>query len=185
MRAPFFLQVQEQGYGQCCDSCKRVTDTTVINFVHRVGSEDNVIRRSQLCGFCIENGVEVDLNLEMEADPEKAKQARERIKTSRRLEHALADDLGGRAQPGSGNTRLPGYKGDVRVMGRWRIEHKYTDSLRSYKLQLLDLAKIVGIALEANEQPALIVEFARARESFAVLPYSVFKELADASNDNS
>jgi hypothetical protein len=185
VRAPFFIHVGELDYGQSCDNCHRISNTMAIDFVHRVGSEERVLRRSLLCHNCIESGIEIDLNMEVAADPEKARESRERIKTSRRLERVLADDLGGRPQPGSGGTRLPGYKGDVRVFGRWRLEHKYTRSLKSYILHLFDLAKIVGLATEANERPALIVEFERAREAFAVIPYSLFKELVNGPENNS
>lgn len=185
MKAPFFIQVSDEGYGTHCDGCKQVTSTTRINFMQRQGSDSRIVRQSHLCAACIEDGVEIDLNLEMAPDPEKSRLAKERIKTSRKLEKVLADDLGGRPQPGSGGTRLRGYKGDVRVMGEWRLEHKYTDSLHFYKLHLIDLAKITGLAMEANEKPALIVEFAKAREAFAVLPYSLFKELANAPDNDS
>jgi hypothetical protein len=184
VKAPFYIQVSEEGYGNHCDRCKQVTSTTRINFMQRQGEGGRILRQSHLCAGCIEDGVEIDLNLEMGPDPEKSKLAKERIKTSRKLEKVLADDLGGRPQPGSGGTRLHGYKGDVRVMGKWRLEHKYTDSLHYYKLTLLDLAKITGLALEANEKPALIVEFNKAREAFAVLPYSLFKELIDAPDND-
>lgn len=184
MKAPFYLQLSEEGYGTHCDRCKQVTSTTCINFMRREGEGGRILRQSHLCAACIEDGVEIDLNLELAPDPEKSRLSKERIKTSRRLEKVLADDLGGRPQPGSGGTRLRGYKGDVRVMGEWRLEHKYTDSLHYYRIQLLDLAKITGLAMEADEKPALIVEFAKAREAFAVLPYALFKELANAPDNN-
>jgi hypothetical protein len=184
VKAPFYIQVSAEDYGNHCDRCKKITSTTRINFMQRVGEGGRILRQSHLCAGCIEDGVEIDLNLEMRPDSEKSKLVKERIKTSRKLEKVLADDLGGRPQPGSGGTRLRGYKGDVRVMGQWRLEHKFTDNLHFYKLHLLDLAKITGLAMEADEKPALIVEFNKAREAFAVLPYFLFKELADATNNN-
>lgn len=184
MKAPFYIQVVDEGYGNHCDRCRHVTSTVCINFMQRTGDSGRVLRQSHLCEVCIEDGVEIDLNLELGPDPERSREAKERIKTSRRLEKVLADDLGGRPQPGSGGTRMRGYKGDVRLMGRWRLEHKFTDSLHAFKLKLIDLAKIVGLATEASEKPALIVEFNKAREAFAVIPYSLFKELANAPDDN-
>ena len=176
MKLPLSIEVSDAGYGDHCDACKCVTYTTSIVIKYR----DQVFRQSLLCPKCIESGVDIDLNLELGADPERRKEAKQRIKQSRELEQVLADDMGGRVQPGSGSTRLPGFKGDVRVMGQWRVEHKYTKSLSRFPLKLVDIAKIIGHAMEANELPALIIEFVKARQSVAVIPFSLFLEMIHA-----
>lgn len=180
MRLPLSLEVQDGGYGQHCDSCRKITATTIIKVMYR----GEVFRQSLLCPDCIEQGIEVDLNLEMGADPQKSADSKKRIKQSRKLEKVLADDLGGVPQPGSGGTRLAGFKGDVRKMGQWRVEHKYTDSLKQYIVKLADIAKIIHHALEANENPALIIEFRRVRQALAVIPYTLFLELAGEATDH-
>jgi hypothetical protein len=117
-------------------------------------------------------------------NPLQTKAAKNRIKRSRQMEADLATRMGGRAQPASGGTRLAGFKGDVRKMGSWRVEHKFTDARKSYVLQLADLAKIMGHAMDANEYPALVLEFAKARESFAIIPLTLFLEIVNATDDH-
>jgi hypothetical protein len=177
MKLPMSLEIIQGGYGRHCDACKRVTDTVLVKVIYR----GEVFRQSTLCSNCIESGVEVDLNLELNTDPNKRVAAQKRVKQSRMLEQTVADDLGGRAQPGSGGTKLAGYKGDVRKIGHWRVEHKYTDSLQQYTIKLRDFAKIIGEALSGNENPAMIIDFRKARQALAVLPYTLFLELADAA----
>ena len=100
-----------------------------------------------------------------------------RIKESRKKERQLAKDVNGRTQPGSGNVNLAGCKGDVRRIGKWRLEHKFTNSLRQYTLKLIDLVKITKVAINANELPALILNFKQINESFAIIPYLNFLEI--------
>ena len=180
MRLPLSLEVLDGGYGHRCDSCHKVTNTTMLRILYR----EEVFRQSFLCPDCIEQGIEVDLNLEMGADPQKSADSKRRIKQSRQLEKVLADDLGGTAQPGSGGTRLAGFKGDVRKMGQWRVEHKFTDSLKQYSITLKDIAKIIHHAMEANENPALVIEFRRVRQALAVIPYNLFLELAGEAENH-
>lgn len=181
MKLPLTIEVIGAGYGKYCDACREMTNTTEVGMVYRGA----VLRQTHLCPSCIENGVEIDLNVELGPDPERSKETKRRIKKSRELEKARADDLGGRPQPGSGNTRLAGYRGDIRCMGSWRVEHKFTESLVAFKLKLGDLAQIVGIATDAGENPALIIEFSKAKQAFAVIPFELFMELAsEAKNDS-
>lgn len=177
MRLPLSLKVIDNGYGQHCDACKKVTQTIALKVIYK----GEVFRQSMLCPSCVEDGVEVDLNLELSTDPAKTAAAKKRVRQSRELEQVVADDLGGRAQPGSGGTRLAGYKGDIRKIGQWRVEHKYTDSLQQFTIKLRDFVKIIGEALGANENPAMIIEFRKARQALAIVPYTLFLELADAA----
>lgn len=180
MKLPLTIEITDPGQGHMCDSCRINDDTFQIDLLYR----GDVIRRARLCHGCVYKGVEVDINLELSADPEKSKAAKRRVKDSRRLEKALADDLGGRPQPASGATRLAGYKGDVRKMGRWRVEHKFTDSLLKYNLFTRDIASICAHAADSGENPALVVEFRKLHESFTILPTSLFLELVDADNNH-
>lgn len=127
----------------------------------------------------------VDVDLDLGADREKGRETKRRVKLSRKLESEVAEQIGGSAQPASGSSRLPGFKGDIRRMGEWRVEHKFTEALRSFNLKLTDLAHIIGIATEANENPALIVDFRRVGEAFAVIPFTLFTELIDAAKEHS
>lgn len=163
-------------YGDRCSICRRVGDTTKIE----LESSSGIFLTFFICEQCQEKGQAVKFQIGV-VDTEKGEAARKRIKQSRKMEEELAKDVGGRAQPGSGCTRLAGYKGDVRQMGGWRLEHKYTSSLKQYTLKLIDLARITKIAMEVNEIPALIIDFNAAGESFAVIPYSLFLEVVDAT----
>ncbi len=95
------------------------------------------------------------------------------------MEASLAKRMGGKAQPASGSSRLSGFKGDIRKVGAWRVEHKFTDALKEWKLKLGDLAKITALAMDADEYPALVVEFSRAHASFATIPLTLFLEIVD------
>jgi len=74
---------------------------------------------------------------------------------SPRQEKELAERLGGKRTPGSGNKDM---KGDVRVKGITRIETK-TTTKKSYSLTLLDVCKIETAGLSAGEVPAMVIEF--------------------------
>lgn len=163
-------------YGDRCNICNRVGDTTKIVLEAAHGKFLEMF----ICERCQEEGCAVKFQLDV-VDTDRGREAKKRIKQSRELEEELAKDMGGKAQPGSGNSLLPGYKGDVRQMGGWRLEHKFTDSLKQYTLKLIDLARITKIAMRVNELPALIINFRAAGESFAVIPYSLFLEMAHAT----
>lgn len=174
---PLTMRVTPLGYGKRCHACRKVG--RLIAF--QVWQGDLLRRNVQLCEGCIGVGVETELSLQEEEDhnPLKAKEQKKRLKRSRKMEADLAERMGGRAQPASGSSRLPGFKGDVRKMGAWRVEHKFTDATKEWKLKLSDLAKIVTLAMESNEYPALVLEFTRAHESFAIIPLTLFLEIVD------
>jgi hypothetical protein len=177
------MRVAPLGYGKRCHACKKVG--RIVAF--QIWKGNALQRNMQLCESCMGSGVETELSLQEEKDdnPLKAKKAKERIKRSRQMEADLARKMGGRAQPGSGSSRLPGFKGDVRKMGAWRVEHKFTDATKKWTLKLGDLAKIISLAMKANEYPALVIEFVKAHESFAIIPLSLFLEIVDADDKHS
>ncbi len=159
-------------YGDRCTICKRVGDVTRIDMESPYGTFLSLF----ICKKCQEKGGTIKFEINV-VDKEKGKEAKNRIKISRKLEKQLADDIGGKVQPGSGCTRLAGYKADVRRIGSWRLEHKFTDSMKSYMLKLVDLARVVKMAIKASELPALILNFRKINESFAIIPYLTFLEM--------
>lgn len=177
MIPPLTLRVAPLGYGKRCHGCKTVG--RLIAF--QVWQGDLLRRNVQLCESCLGAETTADVSLQEEEDnnPLKVKENRRRIKRSRQMESALADKMGGRAQPASGSSRLSGFKGDIRKMGEWRVEHKFTDATKSWSLKLADLAKIISIAMDADEYPALVIEFTKAHESFAIIPLTLFLEIVD------
>jgi hypothetical protein len=107
-------------------------------------------------------------------------------KLSKKQERRIAEDVGGRTQPGSGCS--PRAKGDVRKLGELRIEAKYTKA-RSYSLHLDDLRKILSECGE-GEIATLVVDFldpqsGRTTDSWAVVPYEDWIEkVRNASSDH-
>jgi len=96
------------------------------------------------------------------------------------LEKTLAKKAGGYRTAGSGNKHE---KGDVRVRGVTRIEHKATkhDSFRVTK-EMLDKIELAGRG--CDEVPILVVEFVDeqgkpCREPIAVLPLQDILDLLD------
>lgn len=174
------MRVAPLGYGRRCHACKKVGN--VIAF--QVWQGNTLRRNMQICETCMGAGVESELSLQEEEDnnPLKTKEAKKRIKRSRQMEAALAERMGGRAQPASGSSRLTGFKGDVRKMGAWRVEHKFTDATKGWTLKLSDLAKIISLAMDADEYPALVIEFTKAHESFAIIPLTLFLEIVDEND---
>ena len=166
-------------YGDRCNICQRVGNTTKLV----MESPHGEFLHLYICDKCQEDGNVIRFQISV-VDTEKGKESKKRIKRSRQMENELAADLGGRTQPGSGNSSLPGYKGDVRQLGGWRAEHKYTDSVKQYTLKLLDLARITKIAMDVNELPVLVINFRAGGESFAVVPYSLFLEMARDTDEN-
>ena len=81
------------------------------------------------------------------------KQAKNK-RVSRRLEKKVANDIGGRWSPSSGAV---GDKGDVRLKGRYRIEHKFTKK-PVYSLKLADLDKVESECY-GEEKPAFVIAF--------------------------
>jgi|GEM_PF-5856479 len=178
------MRVAPLGYGKRCHACKTVGQISSFQLWRGNSLEKNI----QLCNDCLNQEVTADVTLgptEKAPDPFKSKQARKQVKQSRKMEAALAEKMGGRAQPGSGCSRLSGFKGDIRKIGSWRVEHKYTDAANVWSLRLSDLAKITGLAMDADEYPALVIEYRKARESFAIIPLTLFLEMVHEAEEHS
>lgn len=178
------MRVAPLGYGKRCHLCKTVGQISSF----QLWRDDTIVKNVQLCRDCLDIEVSAGVTLrptEKAPDPLKSKQARQRVKRSRKMESELAEKMGGRAQPGSGCSKLSGFKGDIRKIGSWRVEHKYTDATNVWSLRLSDLAKITGLAMDADEYPALVVEYRKARESFAIIPLTLFLEMVNEAEDHS
>jgi hypothetical protein len=166
------LGIRFVGYGLSCTNCGKIKETT--RYVLRDAKTEYVMQDIRLCDKCQDRGflikfrpVKIGVIDQMRA---------RRVKISRQFESALAQDMHGRVQPGSGNQDA---KADVRVLGEWRLEHKYTDSVKSYSLKVSDLAAVVKHANMVGELPTLVVSFRRIARKFAVLPYEVFLEIVE------
>ncbi len=86
-----------------------------------------------------------------------ARQSRRGKRISLRQEKMAAADLGGRTQAASGASKFSG-GGDVRVMGKTRVECKYTEN-DSYTLKFSELEKLRKQAIKALEYPVLQFAF--------------------------
>ena len=159
-------------YGHLCCACRETGDTLHVRLY--LGKE--CLREAHVCSGCLGVGAEVEFAL-----PEEVMKSQAVLRESQRLEQGLANDMGGRPQAGSGNSTLPGLRGDVRVEGKWRLQHKFSDGLKGTRLKLSDMADTIRVAAP-NEMPVMIIEFRRLRESLAVLPYNTFLEIKEALN---
>ena len=105
---------------------------------------------------------------------------------SKKQERRNAASLGGRTQPGSGSSSRA--KGDVRKLGEYRGESKFTFA-QSYALERAVLEKIASECGE-GEKPILFLDYknkdtGRTHGSYVVLHETDFEELVHhASSDN-
>lgn len=102
---------------------------------------------------------------------------------SKGLEKNLAKTVGGRRTAGSGNKKE---KGDVRLNGVMRIEHKATQK-KSFSVTKEMLEKIELAARGCDEIPILVVEFLDERGDstgykVACVPFQDILDLIDASS---
>lgn len=105
-----------------------------------------------------------------------SKKLRRRVRAQ---EREIAEDVGGRAQPGSGNQLHK--KGDVRLKGAYRLEAKLTMS----KQFILHRSFLEKISSECSglERPGLILEYTdrrtlRSLSKWAVIPYDDFLDFS-------
>lgn len=109
---------------------------------------------------------------------------RRRTRASRRQEEKLAQSLGGIRHQGSGSR--DGYKGDVRVHGKYRIEAKYTTK-KSYSVTRLDLEKIRS-ECGLGEAPVFVIDFKepetlRTEDSWVLIPRSEWEKHVAPTDD--
>jgi hypothetical protein len=104
---------------------------------------------------------------------------------SQKQERRNAELLGGRTQPGSGSSNRA--KGDVRKLGEYRGESKFTFSL-SYHLERRVLEKITSECSD-GEKPILFLDFknkesGKSHGSYVILHETDFEELVSAKAVN-
>lgn len=104
-------------------------------------------------------------------------------RTSRRRELEIADRIGGRRQPGSGNQ--PFTKGDVRKKGVFRVEAKECFGLE-FGVHRRDLLDKIRSECSKGEQPAVVVTFRdrgthQELESWAIIPFELWETYANAA----
>ena len=165
------LVIRYLGFGDRCSNCGRVKETT--RYTLREG--ETLLQQFRLCDDCQDKGYVVKFNVRNRYAMTK-KVRKRRMKLSQRLEQGLAEDLGGTRTPGSGNQDT---KADVRVVDEWRLEHKFTESMKGYRVLVEDLNTLIHNANLAGEWPALVLNFIRVKRAFAILPYEVFLELVE------
>ena len=165
------------GHGLKCMKCGRVRETTRINL--RQG--DETLQEFRICDACLNKGVVIKFTpktVESRRQKLRSKKDRKRrVSLSRQKEKALAADVGGEVQPGSGN--MKGAGADVRRVGEWRLEHKFTDSKSGFRVTVDMLDAVIRHGNMAQEWPGLVFNFNKLNRSFVTLPYEVFLELVE------
>jgi hypothetical protein len=173
------------GTDEACSKCGRNdTDTQVVKAVIIIDGHSG--EAEPLCSGCMDAGSRADIPMSplVTGPAPRRKALKKGKKTSLDQERDIAEEYGGRTQPGSGNQA--GAKGDVRLRGQLRIEAKFTQA-ESYNLKFEDLCKIAGEAT-FGELPVLFIDFLAAgtrklRDRFAVIHDVHFKELYGASKN--
>ncbi len=107
-------------------------------------------------------------------------------RTSRRRELAVAEAIGGRRQPGSGNQ--PFAKGDVRKKGEFRIELKECFGLE-FKVHRRELLDKIRSECSVGEHPAVLVTFRdkgthQELESWVLVPFEIWEKKINAPDTN-
>lgn len=166
------LVIRYLGFGERCSNCGRTRETT--RYTIRQG--DVHLQELRLCDACQDEGFVIRFSPAKAASTVTKSDRKRRIKISRKLEREVAEDIGGKTQPGSGNQDA---KADVRKVDEWRIEHKYTDSVLGYRVQTEDLNTVIKHANMAGEWPALVLNFRRLKRKFAIVPYELFLEIVE------
>lgn len=162
------LVIRYLGFGERCSHCGKVRETT--RYTLRQG--DTQLQQFKLCDGCQDKGFVISFNPNPKPGPvDGVRERRKRVKLSRKLERNVAEDLEGRVTPGSGNKDT---KADIRKIGEWRIEHKYTKNVKGYNMLVDDLRAIIRHANMAGEWPAMVVNFQKLKRQFTILPYELF-----------
>jgi hypothetical protein len=105
---------------------------------------------------------------------------------SMKQENKIAKDIGGKRQPGSG--AMSHAKGDIRKVGRLRLEAKFTYA-KSFRLSVDTLDKIQAEAAP-GELPGVVVSLLdkhtnRELQSFVIVPYHDWvREVNNAENNS-
>jgi hypothetical protein len=107
-------------------------------------------------------------------------------KLARKQEQKVMDGIGGRRQCASG--ALPGYKSDGRLLGRVRMEAKFTFA-KVFALRHEDLQKLRG-ECEGRERPAFVIDFknrasGKTQDRWVAIPHVDWEKMINAASDNS
>lgn len=169
----------EWQYNTRCPGCNIVRSVIKFTVLTPEGADTTEAR----CEDCLRTVGEVTVHIEKPPMDTKGPPSKRVKKASQRNERFIADSIGGRTQPGSGNQL--GYKGDVRKRGQFRVEAKdsYSDQF------ILKLSTLHKISAECGiqEKPALIVTFVerhthRTRERWAVVPFGQWEDMANGTS---
>ena len=107
----------------------------------------------------------------------------QRFKRISKKQEKRIEELGGKAQPGSGSR--PGYKSDGRIQGRYRIENKFTTA-ESYRVELKDLMKIrsecVGLEVPMFEVQFRAPRTMQVRDEWVLVPRKEWEKHVHAND---
>lgn len=163
-------------------TCSRCGAAGILVLAFAVVTETHSGEADALCQGCLfdYNGVRTDIPMQplVEGPPPRRKALRANKRLSQRQEVDIAEELGWRTQPGSGNQR--GAKGDVRGKNIGRVEAKFTQAA-SFALKYDELQKIAG-ECTGFEKPVFVIDFLepgtrKLRDRYAVFQFDDIKEL--------
>jgi hypothetical protein len=171
--------IPELFQGTC--KCGRTGDLYV--FTLSVGLQTETSQ--PICPVCLDTEKEVAVDIAPPPPPTAGPPSKRVKMASKRNERLVAEGVGARVQPGSGNQ--PGAKGDSRLRGKLRIENKDSYS-NQFILRLAVLHKIMG-ECGPGEKPAVVVTFMephthRPRERWSIIPHTDWEEYVNAAGTN-
>lgn len=160
--------------------CPLHPDSNAVELLVTVEGQEAVV---QVPLTAITNGAEV-LGFFMESCGKVLRPTAKRIKKASVKQERRIEELGGNRQSGSG--ARPGYKGDGRVPGRFRVENKLTMK-NSFRVELADLMKIRS-ECEGLEIPIFEVQFLeagtmRVKDEWVMLPRKEWIKYALSGDD--
>lgn len=183
MKIPVFIWESYVFDGSACQVCGIVSSENRIRTVLAGNSTTPAVQGPMCPSHWVDLNGEVIQVEQVDLSPGRTPPSKRDKKRSLRQERKLAEDIGGRTQPGSGNQSYA--KGDVRKKGKFRVEAKFTKS-KSYNLTREVLSKISG-ECTGGEKPILHVDFVhpstlRSENSYVVIPYEDWMELINESS---
>ncbi len=174
LQIELFCEVSENTPCSVCGSF-----TTCLTFTVFAGT--GVERQTPHCTACLQAGQSEIFRVEQaKLESGRLPPSKKDKKLAQVQERKIAEDIGGRTQPGSGNQSHA--KGDVRKKGAFRIEAKWTKSSQ-FTITREILGKING-ECSHGEKPMVQLDFldrasSRPLESWVIIPYSDWLELTD------
>lgn len=162
-------------YLSTCSKCEAYARITKFHIFAGTGHSVS----PAFCNECMPDEIAFDVE-QADMTPDKQAPGKKTKRLSQKQERRIAEDIGGRTQPGSGNQAHA--KGDVRKKGEFRVEAKFTKS-KQFILKREELDKISGECAH-KEKPVFQIDFrnsttSKVEDSWVAIPYLDWLEMVN------